>query len=116
MDLMIEDLMEQLVKGEGSDLHLACGQPPYGRFSGQLRPLTDTPLSEESCNRLIFSMLNNTQRKTLEQTWELDCAYGLKGWPGSGSTSTARKAVMPPACGRWEAQFQASKASTCRQW
>ena len=24
-------------------------------------------------------MLNNSQRKTLEQTWELDCAYGLKG-------------------------------------
>ena len=43
MDLMIEDLMEQLVKGNGSDLHLACGQPPYGRFSGQLRPLTETP-------------------------------------------------------------------------
>ena len=24
-------------------------------------------------------MLNNSQRKTLEQTWELDCAYGLRG-------------------------------------
>jgi twitching motility protein PilT len=24
-------------------------------------------------------MLNNAQRKQLEQTWELDCAYGLKG-------------------------------------
>ena len=24
-------------------------------------------------------MLNNSQRKQLEQTWELDCAYGLKG-------------------------------------
>jgi len=79
MDLMIEDLMEQLVQGSGSDLHLASGQPPYGRFSGQLRPLTETPLTEETCNRLIFSMLNNSQRKTLEQTWELDCAYGLKG-------------------------------------
>ena len=79
MDLMIEDLMEQLVQCSGSDLHLASGQPPYGRFNGQLRPLSETPLSEESCNRLIFSMLNNSQRKTLEQTWELDCAYGLKG-------------------------------------
>ena len=55
------------------------GQPPYGRFSGELRPMRDEPLMEESCNRLIFSMLNNSQRKTLEQTWELDCAYGLKG-------------------------------------
>ena len=38
MDLMIEDLMEQLVNGGGSDLHIASGQPPYGRFSGELRP------------------------------------------------------------------------------
>ena len=29
MDLMIEHLMEQLVQGGGSDLHLATGQPPY---------------------------------------------------------------------------------------
>ncbi len=79
MDLMIEELMEQLVQGGGSDLHIATGQPPYGRFNGELRPMTNTPLSEEACNKLIFSMLNNSQRKTLEQTWELDCAYGLKG-------------------------------------
>ncbi|WP_114990542.1 type IV pilus twitching motility protein PilT [Synechococcus sp. UW179A] len=79
MELMIEDLMEELVKGGGSDLHIASGQPPYGRFSGQLRAMRDENLLEESCNRLIFSMLNNSQRKTLEQTWELDCAYGLKG-------------------------------------
>ena len=79
MELMIEDLMEQLVEGSGSDLHLAAGQPPYGRFSGELRPMSEDPLTEEACNRLIFSMLNNGQRKTLEQTWELDCAYGLKG-------------------------------------
>ena len=39
MDLMIEDLMEQLVNGGGSDLHIASGQPPYGRFSGELRPM-----------------------------------------------------------------------------
>ena len=79
MDLVIEDLMEQLVQGGGSDLHIATGQPPYGRFSGELRPMKERPLAEEDCNKLIFSMLNNSQRKTLEQTWELDCAYGLKG-------------------------------------
>ena len=79
-DLLIEDLMSELVKGGGSDLHLATGQPPFGRFNGELRPmLHDRRLDEESCNRLIFSMLNNAQRKQLEQNWELDCSYGLKG-------------------------------------
>jgi twitching motility protein PilT len=79
MAVMIEDLMTQLVKDGGSDLHISAGQSPYGRFSGQLRPIHDVSLDEESCNKLIFSMLNNAQLKQLEQTWELDCAYGLKG-------------------------------------
>ena len=67
MNLMIEDLMEQLVNGGGSDLHISSGKPPYGRFSGELRPMLEEALSEEGCNRLIFSMLNNSQRKTLEK-------------------------------------------------
>jgi len=80
MDFSIEDLMNELVKDGGSDLHLATGQPPYGRFNGQLRPIRQgTTLTEDSCNRLIFSLLNNAQRKQLEQTWELDCSYGLRG-------------------------------------
>ena len=79
MELQIETLMEQLVEGGGSDLHLSAGLPPYGRFSGALRPMHEAPLAEESCNRLIFSLLNNNQRKHLEQNWELDCSYGLKG-------------------------------------
>ena len=80
MDFSIEDLMTDLVKDGGSDLHLATGHPPYGRFNGQLRPIRqETTLSEDCCNQLIFSLLNNAQRKQLEQTWELDCSYGLRG-------------------------------------
>ena len=79
MELMIEDLMTQLVQGGGSDLHLSVGQPPYGRFNGKLTPMREEKLTEQECNQLIFSLVNNSQRKQLEQTWELDCAYGLKG-------------------------------------
>jgi twitching motility protein PilT len=79
MELQIDDLLQDLVEGGGSDLHLAAGQAPYGRFSGHLRPMRKEVLDEEQCNRLIFAMLNNSQRKQLEQTWELDCSYGLKG-------------------------------------
>ena len=79
MEMMIEDLMEEVVERGGSDLHLSAGLPPYIRVSGHLTPTEHPPMTPEQCQRLIFSMLNNTQRKTLEQNWELDCSYGVKG-------------------------------------
>ncbi|MBE9154791.1 type IV pilus twitching motility protein PilT [Cyanobium sp. LEGE 06113] len=79
MAVMIEDLMTELVAAGGSDLHISSGLPPYGRFNGQLRPIVEERLDEEDCNKLIFSILNNSQRKRLEQDWELDCSYGLRG-------------------------------------
>lgn len=79
MDLMIEDLMEQLVEMGGSDMHIQAGAPVYFRASGKLGPINDEILSPQEAQKLIFSMLNNTQRKDLEQNWELDCSYGVKG-------------------------------------
>jgi twitching motility protein PilT len=79
MELMIEDLMEQLVELGGSDMHIQASAPVYFRISGKLAPVSDDVLSPQEAQRLIFSMLNNTQRKELEQNWELDCSYGVKG-------------------------------------
>lgn len=79
MEFMIEDLMEQLVERGGSDMHIQAGAPIYFRVSGKLQPIDDQPLGPQEAQRLIFSMLNNTQRKQLEQNWELDCSYGVKG-------------------------------------
>ena len=79
MEMMIEDLMEEVIERGGSDLHLSAGLPPYIRISGTLTPTEHEPMTPEACQRLIFSMLNNGQRKNLEQNWELDCSYGVKG-------------------------------------
>jgi twitching motility protein PilT len=79
MELIIEDLMEQLVEMGGSDMHIQAGAPIYFRINGKLGPINNEVLSPQECQRLIFSMLNNTQRKELEQNWELDCSYGVKG-------------------------------------
>lgn len=75
---MIEDLMEQLVEMGGSDMHIQSGAPVYFRISGKLSPINEEYLTPQDCQKLIFSMLNNTQRKELEQNWELDCSYGVK--------------------------------------
>jgi twitching motility protein PilT len=79
MEVMIEDLMEQLVEMGGSDMHVQAGAPIYFRISGKLAPISEELLTPQDCQKLIFSMLNNTQRKELEQNWELDCSYGIKG-------------------------------------
>lgn len=79
MELMIEDVLEQLVEMGGSDVHIQAGAPMYFRISGKLTPIGDEPLTPQECQKLIFSMLNNKQRKDLEQNWELDSSYGVKG-------------------------------------
>lgn len=79
MELMIEDVLEQLVEMGGSDVHIQAGAPIYFRISGHLQPFGDEPLTPHESQKLIFSMLNNKQRKELEQTWELDSSYGVKG-------------------------------------
>ena len=79
MELMIEDLMESLVEMGGSDMHIQAGAPVYFRVSGKLAPIGKDPLTSQDSQKLIFSMLNNTQRKQLEQNWELDCSYGVRG-------------------------------------
>lgn len=78
-EMMIEDLMEQLVEMGGSDMHIQAGAPIYFRISGKLSPINDQLLTPQDSQRLIFSILNNSQRKELEQNWELDCSYGVKG-------------------------------------
>ncbi|MEA5468744.1 type IV pilus twitching motility protein PilT [Spirulina sp. 06S082] len=79
MDLMIEDLLEQLVEMGGSDIHIQAGAPIYYRISGKLQPIGEEPLTPQEAQKLIFSMLNNKQRKDVEQNWELDSSYGVKG-------------------------------------
>jgi twitching motility protein PilT len=79
--LMIEDVLESLVEQGGSDIHIQAGAPIFFRLSGKLtqQPQFGETLSPEEVQVLIFQMLNNMQRKQLEQNWELDCAYGVKG-------------------------------------
>ena len=77
--MTIEDLMELTVQKGGSDLHISAGLPAYIRVSGELEAVGEEPLTSEMVQKLIFSMLNNTQRKNLEQNWELDCSYGVRG-------------------------------------
>lgn len=77
--MLIEELLEKLVELGGSDLHISSNLPPAARIDGKLQRLDYPPLSPDDVEALLFPMLSNEQRRTLEQTWELDFSYGIEG-------------------------------------
>ena len=76
--MIIEELLERLVKDGGSDLHISNALPPVARIDGQLVRYESQPLTPEDVEMLLFPMLSNEQRRRLEQDWELDFSYGIE--------------------------------------
>lgn len=76
---VIEDLLTELVKRRGSDLHISNALPPVMRIDGQLTRYDENPLTADDVEALLFPMMSNEQRRHLEQDWELDFSYGIEG-------------------------------------
>ncbi len=79
MSVEMQEILQVVYDRGASDLHIKVGQPPIIRVSGKLIRTQFDPLTKEDTQRLIFSIVSQEQRKTLEQTYELDCSYGLEG-------------------------------------
>ena len=77
--MIIDDLLKDVINFGASDLHISSGLPPVVRVDGNLLRTKYDALSPEGVEALLFPMLNNEQRRTLEQTWELDMSYGIEG-------------------------------------
>ncbi|MDR1167822.1 MAG: type IV pilus twitching motility protein PilT [Heliobacteriaceae bacterium] len=77
--MAIEQLLEQLVKSGGSDLHISSNLPPVMRIDGKLGRVEAPPLTPDEVENLLFPMITNEQRRRLEQDWELDFSYGIEG-------------------------------------
>jgi twitching motility protein PilT len=79
MTIEMQEILQLCVDRGASDLHVKVGQPPILRVSGKLSRTDFDPLTRDDVQRLVFSILTPEQRKTLEQTYELDCSYGIDG-------------------------------------
>ncbi|MFN2613773.1 MAG: PilT/PilU family type 4a pilus ATPase [Actinomycetota bacterium] len=78
--LNMHDLLTRLVDDRGSDLHLTADSQPVLRINGSLQRLDDYPvLTPGDLRRMIYSILTQKQRETLERELELDLSYGLPG-------------------------------------
>ncbi|MCD8024328.1 MAG: type IV pilus twitching motility protein PilT [Candidatus Gastranaerophilales bacterium] len=77
--MIIEEILELAVQKKASDIHISSYLPPVIRIDGELVRTNLPVLSPEDVETLLFPILTNEQRRTLEQTWELDFGYGLHG-------------------------------------
>ena len=77
--MIIEDLLKDVIESGGSDLHISAGLPPVKRVDGILIRMEYQPLTSDQVEQLLFPMMSNDQRRRLEQDWELDFSYGIKG-------------------------------------
>lgn len=75
----IDKLFYLLKERKGSDLHISVGAPPLIRVSGDLTPVTNSPLPPVETRKLLYEIMNEAQQKHFEESRELDFAYELPG-------------------------------------
>ncbi|MFA5858964.1 MAG: type IV pilus twitching motility protein PilT [Elusimicrobiota bacterium] len=77
--LNMRDLLELMMEKRASDLHLAPGVPPMLRVDGEVVPTQFEVLTPEVSQRLIYSLLTDSQKEKFESNNELDLSFGIKG-------------------------------------
>ena len=75
----LRPLIDRMLEQNASDLVLTKGQPPVLRVVGDLIELDGKKLESEDIRQLTYSLLTEEQRRSFEQTQELDCSFGLEG-------------------------------------
>lgn len=76
--IKIENLLEECIKRNASDLHLQYGLPPILRVDGALVPVAGTSnLKEEQVKSLVFATLDEEQQKILMKDKEFDYSFAF---------------------------------------
>ena len=77
----LEEALAELVRRQGSDLHLHTGNQPLVRVDGRLIPIAaDAPvLCSADTMQLLHQILPDHRMKEFENEHELDFAYGIPG-------------------------------------
>ncbi|MBR2542990.1 type IV pilus twitching motility protein PilT [Candidatus Saccharibacteria bacterium] len=74
----IENLLEECIRRNASDMHIQYGLPPIIRVDGSLVPISGgTPLNEDIVRELIFATLDEDQQKILIKDKEFDYSFAF---------------------------------------
>jgi twitching motility protein PilT len=75
----INKLLEFMAQQKASDLHLSTGLPPMIRQHGEIKKLSVPPLSGDEVKSLVYSIMKDSQKKLLEENFEVDFSFELEG-------------------------------------
>ncbi|MGF1573158.1 MAG: type IV pilus twitching motility protein PilT [Sumerlaeia bacterium] len=65
------------VEIDASDIHLTVGEPPCYRLNGSIVPTNLPPLTHDTMHVMLYDMLDDDKRQSLEANKELDFAFQL---------------------------------------
>src|ERR1700749_3996271 len=72
-------VLQELIRRNGSDLHLKVGRPPTIRVDGELVPLDQPTLKPEDLKALAEQLMTPRQVKQFTDEKECDFAIGVPG-------------------------------------
>jgi twitching motility protein PilT len=76
----IDQLLEEMVARNASDLHLSVGTPPALRVRGHIARLDDlAPLTADDTRELLYRILSTERQKQLEIDRQLDFSHSIPG-------------------------------------
>jgi len=73
----ISELLAFAVKNKASDLHLSSSLPPMIRVNGDIRRINLPPMEHKDVHRMVYDIMNDSQRKVYEETLELDFSFEI---------------------------------------
>lgn len=77
--ISIENLLREMIERKASDMHLTVGAPPVFRVDGDILYSSYPKLTPDSVRALVYSVLNDEQKKKFENEHELDLSFGIPG-------------------------------------
>ena len=77
-EIKIENMLEEVVKNDASDLHISVGSEPVIRIDGTLKKIPGYPkLTEEDVEKIIYSVVDDIQKDILLKDKEVDFSFAF---------------------------------------
>jgi twitching motility protein PilT len=75
----IDQLLEEVLRRRGSDLHFLAGDPPRIRLHGELTPLRGEPTAADAAKEALYEIMPRKAVERFESKDGADFAYTLEG-------------------------------------